>query len=257
MSDQTASEGPGFRGDLSETPLPEVLYTIHRYKAPGVVECAREGESRKIHIDGGNIIFATSNRIEDSLGHRLLSQGLITQAQFDESSKQVAEGTKRHGTALVEMGILEPKDLFVSVREQVNEIVWSVFEWTSGTVTFEPGRERNLEFIKLNIPTRQAILQGVRGMPDARALVARIGNKMTVLKKTEDADFYDLTLTSAEQELYDQVNGRRSLFQLTNHPGQSPSQNAKTLYAFLALHLIVVKPQKHVKVQVRTTGGSY
>lgn len=241
-----------FKGDLAQTPLPEVLVTIHRYKAPGVIECLRPGETKHIFIDEGNIIFATSTNIDDSLGIRLLKQGLITQAQFDESVVRLKEsGAKRQGVILVEMRAIEPKQLFVSVKEQVQEIVWSVFEWTEGTVSFQPGRDRTQEFIKLNFPTRQAVIQGVRRIVDARTLVARMGKKATILTPVPDADFSNLQLTPEEQVQYELVDGKKALYELIQYGPLAPAENAKILYALYALKLIQVKEPTGIKVKVK------
>jgi Domain of unknown function (DUF4388) len=243
-----------FRGDLAQVPLPEMLVTIHRYRVPGFVECQRDDETKRIYIDEGNIIFATSSNIADSLGDRLVASGRITRAQYDESVARLraSKGAKRQGAILVEMRAIEPKDLFVSVREQVQEIVWSVFQWDRGTVAFEPGRDKQLEFIKLNIPTRQAVLRGVRTIADPRVVIGRLGTKTTVHKRLDDADFSQLSLGSDEENLLAHVDGRRALVDLTRIAPLPAAENAKILYAFFALRLIGVKEQKLIKVQVKT-----
>jgi len=219
-----------------------------------MVECVREGETRRIFIDEGNIIFATSTNVSDSLGDRLLARGVITQGQYDESVQRLAEtkGAKRQGAILVEMRALEPKALFVEVRQQVQDIVWSGFSWEEGSVVFQPGRDRDQEFIKLNIPTRQAVLQGVRSVMDPRFLLQRVGKKTTVLMRLADSDFSNLTLAPEEELLLKEIDGRKSFFELTNLPPLSPLENAKILYAFFALRLVGVKEPKQIKVQVKT-----
>lgn len=241
-----------YRGDLARTPLPEVLATIHRYKVPGVIECSRGVETKNIFIDGGNIIFATSSNLADALGLRLLEHGRITREVFDESVRRLQTRGKRQGALLVEMGALEPKELYVAVREQVQAIVWSIFDWEEGKVVFSPGRERSGEIIKLNIPTRQAILHGVRRVRDARMLVARMGNKTTVFHRNPAEESADLVFPSEAEELYRQVDGRKSLGELTNTPPLSPVQNARLLYGFFALDLIEVNTP--IRIQVRTSG---
>jgi hypothetical protein len=158
---------------------------------------------------------------------------------------------KRQGTILAEMKLLEPRDLFVSVREQIQEIVWSIFGWEKGIVAFSPGRDKHLEFVKLQIPIPQAVLQGVRLMPDARLLVARLGTRSTVLQRTSSAT-EDLHLGADEQRLLDAVDGRRPLPDLVNTPPLTPGENARILYALFALGLLVVRrPSGQIKVQVK------
>lgn len=245
-----------YRGDLASTPLPEMLVTIHRYKAPGVIGCVLGDQVRRIYVDSGNIIFATSNNLDDSLGIRLMRKELITRSQFDESVRRLKQsGAKRQGAILVEMGAIDPKVLFVEVREQVQEIVWSVFEWNAGNVSFEPGRPTTQEFIKLSLPIREAVMQGVRRVRDARLLVARIGKKATVLQKVPNADFSNLTLASEEQVQYDLVDGRTPFVDLVQLGPLAPAENAKILYALFALKLIAVKDSTPVKVKVGGARG--
>lgn len=241
-----------YRGDLARTPLPEVLATIHRYKVPGVIECSRGVETKNIFIDDGNIIFATSSNLADALGIRLLQQGRITSSALDDSVRRLQSSGKRQGALLVEMGAIEPKELYTAVREQVQSIVWSIFEWEEGRVVFSPGRDRSGELIKLNIPTRQAILHGVRRVRDARMLVSRMGTKATVFHRNPAEDVGDLLFPPEAERLYRHVDGRRSLVELTNTPPLTAVQNARLLYGFFALDLISVKSP--IKVQVKTAG---
>ena len=74
-----------FRGDLSKTPLPEVLQTVHHYRVPGVLVARRGDVEKKIYIWDGDVIFATSSDRSESLGNVLLAKGRLTQEQFDES----------------------------------------------------------------------------------------------------------------------------------------------------------------------------
>jgi hypothetical protein len=253
LPSEQAPRAPLYRTDLAQTPLPEILVTIHRYKAPGMIECRRGAEVKTIYLDNGQIIFATSNQLRDSLGDKLLREGKITREQYDESVRRLAVTGKRQGTILTEMQVIEPRDLFVALRDQIQEIVWSVFAWDSGTVGFTPGRDKHREFVKLHIGVPQAILHGVRRMPDARALVSRLGAKTTLLERTGNV-VEGLTLSGDEQRLLDAVDGRRTLYDLVLTPPVPAADNARILYAFFALQLIAVKTPRQIKVQLNTEG---
>ena len=250
---ESTSSAPLYQSDLAQTPLPEILVTIHRYKVPGVVECRRDSEVKRIYLDRGQIIFATTNQIRESLGDKLLREGKITRQQYDESIARHKQTGKRHGVTLAEMKIITPEQLFSAVREQLQEIVWSIFTWSSGAVKFAPGRDRSLEFVRVEISVPQAILHGVRRMADPKALVARLGTKTTLLARTLKP-VEELTLTPEEQNLLDAVDGKKALYELVKTPPLAPSDNARILYAFFALHLIGVKENRPVKVQIRTEG---
>jgi hypothetical protein len=231
-----------------------MLVTIHRYKAPGMIECRRGDVVKRIYLDRGHIVFATTNQISESLGDKLLREGKITREQYEDSLVLVRATGKRHGVTLVEMKLLSPEALFVAVREQLQEIVFSLFTWDSGAVTFAPGRDKSLEFVRVELSVPEAIVRGVRAMPDVKALVARIGSKTTVLSRTSN-EVEDLALTADEGSLLDAVDGKRTLADLVALPALTPFDNARLLYAFFALQLIAVR--QPVKVQLKTEGGKF
>lgn len=242
-----------FRSDLQQTPLPEVLFTVWHHKVPGVIECSRNGINKTLFVDEGRLIFATSSAIEDSLGDRLLRSGRITPEQYRESVRRlVREGNKRQGAILVELGALEPRDLFVEVREQVRSIVWSLFDWEDGEVVFTPGRERHREFIRLDIPLLAALTEGVMRIGDARRLVARLGTRTTVYERVAGAALDAADLDARLGELLAAVDGKKTLVELAATPGGSGPDNMRGLYVLSVFRLIRARPTAApVKVKVR------
>jgi hypothetical protein len=256
-----------FRGDLSKTPLPEVLQTVHRYRVPGVLVASRGEVEKKIYIWNGDVIFATSSDLNESLGNVLLRSGVLTRAQFDDSVKRLiearaAEETRRHGAVLVDMGLLTPEALFASVTQQVRDILYSVFDWEEGEVSFTVGSFRTDEMIQLEIPTRQAIVAGVKAMSDARRLIAFLGPSWTVFDPSyAPSEIGDVALEAAEVRLLQHVDGTRTLRELVSLGPADAGHNAKLLYAFFVLKLIsrrdVTSRTSVKKIHWTTSGGGY
>ena len=247
---------PLYQTEISQMPLAEVLVKIHRYRAPGRVDCKRGDEVKRIYLDHGQIVFATTNQLGESLGDKLLREERITRRQYEESLARSRETGNRHGTTLVEMRILSHEELFVAVHEQIEEIIWPVFGWDAGTVSFIAGRDKKQEFIKVDVPVPMAILHGVRHVADARPLVARLGTKTTLFARAA-GHTEGLVLDDDEQRLLDAVDGRKVLYELVNTPPLTASDNARILYAFFALGLIVPREPRQIKVQLKTDGGKY
>ena len=244
------SSAPIYQTDLAHTPLPEILVTIHRYKAPGAIDCRRGDEMKRIFLDHGRIIFASTNQRTESLGDRLVREGRITQTQYDASVERMKITGKRHGVTLVEMGMLTADELFILVRDQIQAIIDSVFGWTTGTISFTPGRDKNLEFVKVDISVPDAIVRGVRLIPDAKGLVSHLGTKTTYFDRT-NATIEEMHLGADEQHLLDAVDGRHALGDLVNTPPLPAGENARILYAFSALGMIAPCDPRGVKVQVK------
>jgi hypothetical protein len=241
---------PLYQTDLAQTSLPEILVKIHRYRVPGVLEFRRGDEVKRVFFDKGRIIFATTNQLIESLGDKLVRLGRITQEQYDESVQRMKVTGKRHGVTLVEMKFLAADEMFAYVREQIEEIVLSIFSWATGTVAFTPGRDKNLEFVKVDISVPSAVLRGSRLIPEAKSLVAKLGTRATLFERAS-TEIEDIVLNPDEQRLLDAVDGRHALGDLVNVPPLTASENARILYAFLALGLIAPREPRGVKVQVK------
>lgn len=245
------------------TTIPEVLQTVHHYKVPGVLSAIRDGVEKKVFIWNGDVIFCTSGDRADSLGDYLLARGRITKEQFDRSVELLLSsgGQRRHGAVLVSMGVLTPKGLFEIVSEQVKYILFSIFEWETGTVTFQVGQYRTDELIQLHIPARRAILEGVKQIGDAKRLVALLGPSWTVFDPTfTEADMQDISLDAGELRLLSSVDGVKTLRDLILHGPGDASHNAKLVFAFHALKLIARRDTSSraiKKIQWKTSGGEF
>jgi len=229
-----------FRGDLQKTPLPEMLATIHRYGVPGVMDFKSAGKTRKLYFIDGDVIFAASSDRADSLGDFLRRSGRISDAELEVSISELTRSKgKRHGNILVEMGFLKREELGAAVREQVQSILWGLFNWTEGEVGFRVGRFKDEEVYKIRIPTPRAILSGCKHIKDAKIVMGRLGNRSTTFKSLEvPAHLENLQLDSSERTVWKLVDGKRSLFEICEQGPLSAGINARILYALMYLQLI-------------------
>ena len=63
---QPDTAAPLYQTDLAQTPLPEILVKIHRYKASGRVECTRGDVIKRVDLEDG-AIFVEDESIESLL----------------------------------------------------------------------------------------------------------------------------------------------------------------------------------------------
>lgn len=228
-----------YHGDLSRTALPEILYTIDRFQVPGVIEASRDGVVKQVYIKEGNVVHATSTDRNDSLGSYLQRSGVLSPEAFLETMRERERSQKRYGVLLIERGLLSPSEVYRAIRKQIEAIVWSLFYWQEGSVIFSIGEFREPDSVRIQLPMRQVILQGIKRAPDAKSLVTRLGRKETVLEpcyKTEQ--LIELALDTDEYKVLSLVDGKRSLFDVCTQGPHSAAENAKVLYAFQILQLI-------------------
>lgn len=125
-------------GDLQETPLPRLLLSLYRARFDGAITLARERAEKRFLFQQGVPIFAESNLASETLGVQLMDAGRITRGDHTRVSRYVQTKQCREGTALLELGLLEPKALFVALKEQVRQRMVDCFGWTQGRFSVEP-----------------------------------------------------------------------------------------------------------------------
>jgi hypothetical protein len=141
--------------------LAEILLFLAMTKKTGILILKREKVTKKIYYERGDIVFAASSLTEERLGDILMKQKKITQEQYDQSVERIEPG-KRQGRVLVEMGVINPEELWEIVCEQVEGIVYSLFQWEQGYFEFLEGSLPTEERIKLDVSIPNLILEGLR-----------------------------------------------------------------------------------------------
>lgn len=253
-----ASDEFVFKGDLATTPLPEMLATVHRYGVPGVLEAIRDGVNKRVFFAEGDVIFATSSDRSESLGDYLVRTGIITEDQNRSSSEEMRKSPgRRHGAVLVQLGYLEPDQLGTAVREQVQAILWSLFNWDRGSVRFRVGRFRDDEVFKIKVPTPRAVLSGCRYITDPKMVTSRLGGREAIFKRPpRPPHLQSLQLEVDEQKLLEIVDGKRTIYELCEKGPMNPGTNARVLYAMSELQIIVPEDDAKsgsggIRIQVR------
>ncbi|MEO7793444.1 MAG: DUF4388 domain-containing protein [Thermoanaerobaculia bacterium] len=230
---------PQYRGDLRHTALPEMLAIIHQARVAGVIEAVLGDVTKRIFLENGYVVHASSSDLADSLGGYLRRAGKISEAEFRTAMAKHASGGRRLGELLIELGTLAPSQVFQAIREQVESIVWSLFAWEEGHVSFKIGALDTSGMVRIQIPLRQVVVQGVKRAANAKSLVTRMGGKETLFCPSYKAEeLIDIALDADEYKLLSLVDGKRTLYALATKGPLAPQENARLLYAYTVLQLI-------------------
>ncbi len=161
-------DAPILEGDLAGFGVFEVIAFLASSGQTVAAEFQFEGDVvKRVHLDRGEIVFATSSLVQDRLGESLVRAGQITPAQLEIAARAITP-TNKLGKVLVEMGSLTPRGLFDAVRRQVEEIVESLFVLDRGRFVVTAGLPDGFTRVRLTAPTREFVLEAV-AKTDARA----------------------------------------------------------------------------------------
>ena len=244
-------------GNLAQDCFPALLARYFKAGVDGTLEL-HVGLFRKVvYFQGGRVVFAASNDRNDRLGECLIRRDALKVPEFLEASAAMVPG-KRFGTMLVERGVLTPEQLVWAVKEQVKEIVFSLFDGCAGTYLFRKGQAAEDEVITLNLNTPELIRQGVARMDHATwplEVFRDSGSRLELLQpKEEVAAAFELG--EFEQESLDQLVKPKRLSDLF---GETPFPHfdlLKFLWVLYVLEMIRVLPPEapDIPLDLEVTG---
>lgn len=132
----TASGRVPASGDLREHDLISVLKQLYEDRATGKLVVRSGKITKAVQLRDGGICFAISNLREDRLGETLLRLGRINPQQYRASVDLIKKTGQQQGAILVQAGFLTARELFEGLKEQVREIICSLFLWEEGQYKF-------------------------------------------------------------------------------------------------------------------------
>jgi tetratricopeptide (TPR) repeat protein len=124
-------------GSLKNFNLQQILLNLNNKEKNGILTVEDGHVEKRIYIEKGDVVFAESSQIDDRLGERLVKTHRITSEQRDESLERSRKEQKLHGKTLLDLGYLLPKNLFIELKNQISEIIYSLFSWDEGNFIFQ------------------------------------------------------------------------------------------------------------------------
>jgi curved DNA-binding protein CbpA len=227
-------------GSLEDYALPDILIGLQRSQKTGMLHVISGPIHKNIYFQRGDMIFATSNQMEDRLGDMLVREGRLTPEQYSSSSEAMKNNGKRHGQVLVEMGMLSPKDLFDSVKRSVERIIMSVFSLPPGEFMFKEGPLPTQEVITLKLSAATLIFRGIKQLADARLLKLDIPPDDAALVLSSDPLnlFQDLGIDADDRQILSLIDGKRTIAEMVAAQGGDRQRTLKVLLALMSTRII-------------------
>jgi len=253
----TQGKPTGFRGSLSETPLPQVLRRIFLEGLKGTLSLVHGDETRHLFFEKGEIRTATSSREGQRIGAFLKRRGWITETDLNWALDTIAkQGRARLGKILVERGLVSRTVLDAEMRRLVEEIVFSTFAWDSGEYKFQASAGVLDPDVALTLSTAAIIVEGIRRLPESEAFRERLGagHRVPILATDPMSRYQYLPLAPQEAYLLSRVDGILDVDSLLKITGTSRAAMAKILYALVSCGIVEWK-QEGTERPVSGRGG--
>lgn len=238
-----------------EAPFPLVLAHHHRERSTGTLLVLCPPHRKKIYIQEGAVVFAGSDDRNDRLGEMLVRRGALRLVDFLGASSSLPAGT-RFGTFLVERRLLSAEQLVWAVKEQVKEIVFSLFHVTASACEFVSGAAAGEEIITLNINTPELLRIGVERFDRISAPLEPFRNPALELRLVHPPAALAalLKLDDSGASLLEGLRAPSTLAKLMERSPLPDFQALKLLWTLWALDLLTAGPAQAPATQEEDFG---
>ena len=242
----TASETGrlSIEGNLSETAFARILHNLYSLRATGLLHLENNNLKKVVYIRNGYPIFVRSNLVREFLGQMLVRTGLLSDEVLAESLEASKQSKQRHGSALIEMGLLEPHQLNDALRTQVLDKLLDIFSWPEGKYRFVQAREFKQGVTSIDLSPANLILQGLRDHAHRDQILKILGPHLEhYLQQAENPlyRFQDIQLSVNEQRILASCQGNETLSEVLKRHLLSRKEAEPLLAALLTTGILVAR----------------
>jgi len=223
------------KGSLKEASLPDVIQLLFLGRRTGCLALADRQNFGTIYFDEGQIVYASIVNRRDRLGDILVRSGRITTEQLQQAiERQQGDREQKLGEILVQLGALPRADLEQYMRLQIEEAVYYLFTWTSGTFNFEAGVRPEREDFLVRINPEFLLLEGARRV-DEWSLIEKKIPSFDLIFQVDPSHIGESapTLTGEQRQLVSLLDGTRDVEQLVEESGLVEFEVGKALFGLI------------------------
>jgi tetratricopeptide (TPR) repeat protein len=223
------------KGSLKEASLPDVIQLLFLGRRTGCLALADQHNFGTIYLDEGLIVYASIVNRRDRLGDILLRKGRISAEQLQQAiDAQDDDRQHKLGEILVGLGILTRAELEDYMRLQIEEAVYYLFTWTSGTFNFEAGVRPEREDFLVRISPEALLLEGARRVDEWSLIEKKIPSFDLIFSVDQHHIAQSAPTLSAEQQrLLPLIDGTRDVRQVIDESGLVEFEVGKALFGLI------------------------
>jgi CheY-like chemotaxis protein len=230
------------KGNLETFFIASILQLLSLDKKTGILRVKHDNNEAKVYFKGGTIIYAADSRKETRLGHLLKNKGIISAEQFQKCMARAKEQKQSLGNVLLELGYVSREKLEEFKRQQVEDILYTLFLWKKGDFAYKDGLPKIEKNFTNEMDTMELILEASRRVDEMSVLTKQIQSDRIILKisgkvkKVKDSK--EIELHGNEWSVLSLIDGKRTVRQVIDESGHDEFSIYKILYTLTSFGLI-------------------
>ena len=229
-----------FQGNFSTIPFPDVLQLLTVGKKSGTLAVI-QGETRKeIYFKDGRIIAASSDSPDDRLDTYLIKRGSIARLDSERAIKAQELTGKSLAATMLELNIISQEQLSDLLRAQVEELIFRVFSWDTGSFEFAEGRLPQTDYMLSAINTMNLLMEGTRRIDEWTRVQKLLPPENSILRVVPSGpkERASVQLTGNEISVLSLIDGERSIEEVREKSNIGEFETSKAIYGLVMAGLV-------------------
>ena len=234
------------KGSLREASLADVLQLLAMGQKTGCLSVTDRENVGAIYFEHGRISYAALANRRDRLGDVLVRSGVISAEELQRAlDAQGARRGQKLGEVLVAMGAISAEDLESAVRGQIEQIVFFLFSWTTGTFNFEPDVMPQEHAFLVAMHAESMLLEGARRVDEWSLIEKKIPSFGVVFQLDHrKVELMSPELSREQERLLPIIDGRRDVSALAEECGIGEFEVGKALYGLAMAGYLTAVPKR-------------
>ena len=231
------------RGNLRDTPFPELLAAFYQKRATGVLLLKYEKIKKIVYIRDGRPIFVKSNLLNECLGRILVREKMITEEELNESVKRMKDSGRQQGTILIEMGAISPHNLKYGLEKQLEIKLYDIFGWPEGEYQFNQKEDFETPITTLELSVASLIYEGIKRNYDVGKIeqyLERYQNQYVHPNPNPVLRFQEMLMDEDEENILKSIDGTKTVREMLLSSPISRERMLRFLFALKITGMIVL-----------------
>ena len=235
-------------GPLRELALSDVFQLLDLSRKTGTLTITHESRHRPavVRFDRGAVVGAELGEAHERIGHLLLRAGKVTERHIEHARRvQDREPGRPLGAILVEQGVISADDLKRQLRFQIQEAIFELIRWKDGYFRFDEVPVPQNGGVGVRVPTESLLMEAARRIDEWSTLESKVPH-MGVIPAlvSESPDGPTLDLHPSEWEVLAEIDGVRTLKEISATLGRGDFEVAKIVYGLVTTGIVEILEER-------------
>jgi hypothetical protein len=204
-------------GTFSTMSLSDLLQWLGTAGKTGTLRVERDRATKGVRVREGRVVGCSSDDPPQRLGQFLLSRKKINEEQLRQALTIKEETSGFLGQTLVEMGALTSDDLREELTAQVEEIIYSLFDWGNAVFRFEETVDERVDAFPVDLRIDDILLRGLQRVDEMEHIRSVLHDPGIVLRYTSKPPGPEIFGDETSRLMYSSIDGERTLADILLH----------------------------------------